>query len=96
MMKKNAQVLLQRPKPFIAPGSETPITSEEIEKRELRIKLLEQIGEHPTRVTENEFENPYRLKAMALISEDKDVPEELLQKIKSFDEEHHNLTKKNQ
>ena len=88
MMKKNQQLSHQKPKPFIAPGSETPVTSKEIERRERIIKLLEQIGEHPTRVTEDEFENPYKLKAIALISEDKDVPAELLEKIKKFDEEH--------
>ena len=93
MMKKDAQTLLQKPKPFIAPGSETPITSEEIKKRERRIELLEMIGEHPTRVTNVEFENPYRLKAIALIYEDKDIPEELLEKIKKFDEEHDQSSK---
>lgn len=76
------------PKPFIAPGSETPITPQEIEKREERIKKLEQIGEHPTRVTEDEFENPYKLKAIALISEDKEVPEELLKQIEVFEATH--------
>jgi hypothetical protein len=89
MTKKEAPRLLQKPKPFIAPGSETPITSEEIKKREKRIELLELIGEHPTRVTDDEFENPYRLKAIALISEDKDIPEELLEQIKKFDEAHY-------
>lgn len=80
---------MQKPKPFIAPGSETPITSEEIKKREKTIQLLELIGEHPTRVTDDEFENPYRLKAIALISEDKDIPEELLEQIKKCDEAHY-------
>lgn len=89
MIKKEKAIFTQKPKPFIAPGSETPITSEEIKKREKRIQLLELIGEHPTRVTDDEFENPYRLKAIALISEDKDIPEELLEKIKKFDEEHY-------
>ena len=92
MMKNNSNVLLQKPKPFIAPGSQIPVTSEEIEKREKRIERLEQIGEHPTRVTEDEYVNPYKLEAIALINADKEVPEELMKKIEEFDKAHYNVT----
>lgn len=85
MMKKNPNILLQKPKPFIVPGSQNPVTAEEIERRKRRIERLEKIGERPTRVTEEEYVNPYKLKAIALISEDKDVPEELMKKIEDFE-----------
>lgn len=84
-MKKETYVSLQKPKPFIAPGSQTPITEEDIKKRKRKIERLEQIGERPTRVTEEEYENPYKLQAIALIEEDKDVPEELIKQIKEFE-----------
>ncbi len=83
-MKKETNVLLQKPKPFIAHGSQAPITEEDVKKRERKIKRLEQIGERPTRVTEEEYENPYKIQAIALIEEDKDVPEELIKKINEF------------
>ena len=84
-MKKETNVSLQKPKPFIAPGSQTPITEDDIKKRERKIERLERIGERPTRVTEDEYENPYKMQAIALIEEDKDVPEELIKKIKEFE-----------
>lgn len=84
-MKKETYVSLQKPKPFIASGSQTPITEEDIKKRKRKIERLEQIGERPTRVTEEEYENPYKLQAIALIEEDKDVPEELIKQIKEFE-----------
>ena len=87
-MKNDSNVLLKKPKPFIAPGSQESVTNEDIEKRKRKIERLEQIGERPTRVTEEEFENPYKLQAIALIEADKDIPEELLKKIKDFEKEH--------
>lgn len=89
MMKNDSKVILQKPKPFIAPGSQIPVTSEEIERRKKRLERLEQIGEKPTRVTEDEYVNPYRLEAIALINEDKEVPEELMNKIDEFDKAHY-------
>ena len=84
-MKKETYVSLQKPKPLIAPGSQTPITEEDIKKRKRKIERLERIGERPTRVTEEEYENPYKLQAIALIEEDQDVPEELIKQIKEFE-----------
>lgn len=94
-MKNDSKVLLQKPKPFIAPGSQIPVTSKDIEKRKRKIERLEQIGERPTRVTEEEFENPYKLEAIALITEDKEVPEELLKKIEEFEKAHCCMKNKN-
>ena len=84
-MKNDLNVVLQKPEPFIAPESQKPISNDEIEKRKRMIARLEQIGENPTRVTDNEYENPYKLEAIALIAEDKDVPEELMEKIEEFE-----------
>ena len=67
------------------PESQTPVSNDEIEKRKRMIARLEQIGENPTRVTDNEYENTYKLEAIALIAEDKDVPEELMKKIEEFE-----------
>ena len=36
----------------------------ELEKRQKRIKRLEQLGEHPTTVTEEEYVNPYKLEVI--------------------------------
>ena len=88
MMKKNADILLEKPKPFIAPDSQIPVTSQEIERRKRRLERLKEIGERPTRVTEEEFVNPYKLEAIALISEDKEVPKELIKKIEEFENTH--------
>ena len=87
-MKNNSNALTKKPKPFIAPGSQIPVTPEELEKRQRRLERLEQIGEHPTRVTEEEYVNPYKLEAIVLINADKDVPEELMKKIEEFDKAH--------
>lgn len=83
----------KKPKPFIAPGSEVALTKEEMEKRKRKIKRLEQINENYSRITEDEFENPYRIQALALIAKDEDIPEELLKQIKEFEE---NVTLHNQ
>lgn len=84
-MKNDLNVVLQKPEPFIAPESQVPVSNDEIEKRKRMIARLEQIGEKPTRVTDNEYENPYKLEAIALIAEDKEVPEELMKKIEGFE-----------
>lgn len=78
-----------KPKPFVAPGSNIKPTIEEIKDRELRIKRADEIGASITRVTdEQEYENPYRVKALIYINANKEVPEELKQKIKEFDNRH--------
>ncbi len=91
-MKNDSKVILQKPKPFIAPGSEIPVTLEEIERRKRILKRLEEIGENPTRVTEDEYVNPYKLEVISLINEDKEVPEELMKKIEEFDKKHYRTT----
>lgn len=88
MIKKVEYKLPKKPKPFIAPGSQTPITAQEIERRKRQIERLEMIGETPTRVTDEEFENPYKLKAIELIAEDKDVPEDILREIQEFEKKY--------
>ncbi len=80
---------VSKPQPFIAPGSEKKLTPEELNKRKIKFERLEKIGEKHTIVTgydeEGEKENPYRIKAMVLINQDKDVPEELLRQIEEYD-----------
>ena len=89
MNKKIKESNNNRPKPFIAPGSNVAITRQEIEKREKRIARLEAIGQSVTKVTEEEeCENPYRVEALIYIMNDEDVPEELLEKIRKFDEKY--------
>lgn len=80
--RKNKEVNVS----FFAPESNIPITQEEIEKRKRRVARAEAIGSSITRVTtEPEHENPYRAQALAYIIEDKDIPDELLLKIKEYD-----------
>ena len=86
-------------KPFIAPGSDVPVTQEEIEKRKRRMERAEALGQSLTKVTsENngieEYENPYRVKALEYIMADKEVPEELKNKIAEFEKEHKKAIKK--
>jgi hypothetical protein len=89
MRKQNNAV--SKPQPFIAPGSEKKLTPEEINKRKIKFERLEKIGEKHTIITgydaEGETENPYRIKAMILINQDKDVPEELIRQIEEYDKQ---------
>ena len=76
------------PKPFIAPGSDVKPTEEELKKRQKKYNILERIGVKTTLVrgdVDPELANPYRIEAMLLISQDKDVPEELIKKIEEYD-----------
>ncbi|WP_074885886.1 hypothetical protein [Butyrivibrio proteoclasticus] len=90
MTKKQNNTVL-KPLPFIAPGSEKKITPEEMNKRKIKFERLEKIGEKHTVITghdvDGETENPSRIKAMILINQDKDVPEELLKQIEEYDKE---------
>lgn len=71
---------------FYAPGSDIPVTEEEIKRRKRREARIEAIGGSMTRVTSGmEHENPYRAEAMIYILKDEDVPQELLDKIKEYD-----------
>lgn len=74
------------PAPFIAQGSEVLPTSAEIERREIRYKRLRQIGVEPFIITESEEENPYRVKAMVLVNQDKEIPDDLIKNMKKYDE----------
>ena len=78
-------------KPFIAPGSYEVITQEEIEKRKRRIERAEAIGLSIMHVTsegnyDEEYENPHAVEALRYILNDMDVPEEVKEKMKIFDE----------
>lgn len=73
--------------PFIAPGSTIPLTQEEINKRKIRIERAEELGIYLTAVgPENiEYENPYKMQALYLIIQDKEVPEKIKKQIKDFE-----------
>ena len=84
-VKENVKKI-DKPAPFIAFGSTDPISNEEIEKRKRVIERAEALGIHVTSLdVEVEFENPYKVKALIYIWEDKEVPKELLEKIEEFE-----------
>ena len=73
--------------PFIASNATQP-SSDEIARRKRKYDRLISIGVDPTLLSsdEPEKENPYIIEAMVLINEDKDVPPELLEKIKKYNQ----------
>ncbi len=79
----------KKPAPFYATGSTTPVTQEELNKRKMRYHRLMAMGINPTLIvdTENadEHENPYRVEVMLLINQDKEVPQELVEKMQQYD-----------
>ncbi|MBR1702010.1 MAG: hypothetical protein IJ716_08650 [Lachnospiraceae bacterium] len=77
----------RKPAPFIAPNSQIMTTQTELSKREQKAEMLKKIGENPSLITEEEIENPYRVKAMVLIQQDKEIPDELLAQIEQYDRE---------
>ena len=86
-------------KPFIAPGSDVLVTQEEVEKRKRRMERAEALGQSLTKITFEkdgieEYENPYRVKALEYIMADKEVPEELKNKIVEFEKEHEKVIRK--
>lgn len=83
---KNMDKQKKSTEPFIAPYSNIPVTKEEIESRHTKINRAEEIGASITRVTNEGYENPYRVKALIYINKNQEVPEELKRKIKEFDE----------
>lgn len=89
MMKKDTILKDKKPSPFRAPGFKELASKEEIEKRLTRIKRAKEIGQDLTRVDSKncEIENPYRVQALLYIMQDKEVPQELKDKIKKFDEQ---------
>ena len=75
--------------PFIAPGSDISVTEEELTERKLKMQKLQEIGIDITRIDDsNERENPYRLQAMCLINDGKDVPLSLMKQIKDFEKKY--------
>ena len=90
---KQKNINIKKLPPFIAPGSLEPVTQEELEKRKRRIARAEAIGLSIMRVTseksnDEEYENPYHVEALRYILDDMDVPKEVLQKIKEFENLH--------
>ena len=62
------------------------ISNEEIEKRKRVIERAEKLGIHVTSLdVEVEYENPYKLEALIYIWEDKEVPEDIIKKMKEFE-----------
>lgn len=85
MKKEERQEKMEKPRPYIAFGAQETVTGIQIEKRKLRMERAEKIGESFTRVTEEECVNPYKIQALAFISEDKPIPEEIIQKMQEFE-----------
>jgi hypothetical protein len=85
-MIENRTKKIKNPAPFIAPYSDIPATTDEIKKRKKQRQEAEKIGASITKVTDDEIENPYRVKALVLISQNKPVPKELKEQIIQFDE----------
>lgn len=78
--------------PFIAPHSADAPTKEEFDRRSRQYNRLMALGIDPTLIDDTqvgrERENPYAIQAMILINQDKEVPEELIQKIKKYDQKY--------
>ena len=85
MKKKEQQIISEKPKPFYAFGSKEEVTEEEVKRRKIQMERAEKLGESFTKVTEEEWVNPYKIQALALIAEDKPIPEELIKKIEEFE-----------
>ncbi len=85
----------KKPAPVHAPYSNIPVTNEELNKRKRKYQRLEQLGVDPTLLVEinEESENPYIVKAMVLINQDKDVPKELLDKIQKYNSQRNAMKK---
>ena len=95
---EDIQQSVKKPKPYIAPYSDIPVTKEELEKRQRKYYRLKKIGVNPTLIVEDgngeaETENPYRIQAMIMINRDEEVPDELIEQIKKYDMEHNIKTK---
>lgn len=90
-MNNNEKRNTSKPEPFYAPYSDVPITNEEIEKRKRKYYRLKVIGVDPNIIIDDEnieSENPYIVEAMIIINRDKDVPPELIEKVKKYDLDH--------
>lgn len=89
---KNNKIESNKISPFIAPYSEDAPTKEELDRRSRQYNRLMALGIDPTLIDDTqvgrERENPYVIQAMILINQDKEAPEELIQKIKKYDQKY--------
>jgi len=80
---------IKKPSPFYAFGSTTPISKEEMERRQIRYQRLEKIGINPIMLNHDdafeEKENPYKVEIMVLVNQDKEIPHELIEKMRAYD-----------
>ncbi len=95
---KNNKIESNKISPFIAPYSEDAPTKEELDRRSRQYNRLMALGIDPTLIDDTQMgrerENPYAIQAMILINQDKEVPEELIQKIKKYDQKYNQKKRK--
>lgn len=95
---KNNKIENNKISPFIAPHSEDAPTKEELDRRSRQYNRLMALGLDPTLIDDTqvgrERENPYAIQAMILINQDKEVPEELIRKIKKYDQKYNQKKRK--
>ena len=95
---ENEKSINNRIPPFIDPHSEDTPTKEELDRRSRQYDRLMALGIDSTLIDDTqvgrEIENPYVIQAMILINQDKDVPEELAQKIKKYNQKKRKHVKK--
>ena len=97
-MMKNDKINLniKKPAPFYAPGSEKPVTEEDIKRRREKVKRAALLGIDLTRFTiesDEEFVNPYKIIALSYIAKGEEIPKELLLQIEEFEKENEHLLK---
>jgi hypothetical protein len=60
-----------------------------MERRQIRYQRLEKLGINPIMLNHDdsceEHENPYRVEIMVLINQDKEIPQELIEKMRAYD-----------
>lgn len=95
---KNDKMKNDKIPPFIAPHSEDAPTKEELDRRSRQYNRLMALGLDPTLIDDTqvgrERENSYAIQAMILINQDKEVPEELIRKIKKYDQKYNQKKRK--
>ena len=65
-----------------------PLPQEELDNRRVRNERLKAIGVNPYQFDGPDDNNPYRMEAMMLILRDEEIPMELYEKIREYDEKH--------